>query len=120
MLGALTTYPEVVLAGQINAASGRDRRALIDPGPADRARLQDLDLAPRVEAEVDPVVTADERRVVRPALAGALARVGLSPGAGAQNGDRGQEARENFMEEHCASKWRSQSEDGDELSYGMR
>ena len=97
----VATYPEIILALQVDLGSSRDSGTLVGPGSSDAGSSVDGDLATRRETEVLPIVTADQGGIV-----GIVADTAAGHGeAVAGHGGRDRDERSHKRETHgCDGK----------------
>jgi hypothetical protein len=102
----VVTYPEVILALQVDLGSSRDSGTLVGPGSGDARSSVDGDLATRRETEVLSIVATDQSRVVG-VVADTTARHGK---AIAGHGGHGRNERSHERETHVGSEKRMTDE----------
>jgi hypothetical protein len=92
----MSTYPEVILAVQVDLRTGRERGTLVRPWPNDARSTVNGDLVTRRESVVCSIVATNERRIVCiGANTTASHRVGI-----AINSRSGRDQRDNEVA-HC-------------------
>ena len=96
------TYPEIILASQVDLGTSGNRRTLVGPGSSDGRRAVNSDLATGRETIVGAVGATDKGRIVS-VVANTRAGHGISI---AVDGGNSREQRSNNRVTHPGGWWR--------------